>query len=105
MLIVGIDETAVEADLMGGRIGCPDCERGLRPWGHGIEREVRLIERTERRRLRRSICRPCSATHVLVPDDTLLRRRDGVEIGLCALESKVRAKASHRVEQRLAAIR
>jgi hypothetical protein len=97
VLIVGIDETAVEADLMGGRIGCPDCERGLRPWGHGIEREVRLIERTERRRLRRSICRPCSATHVLVPDDTLLRRRDGVEVIGRALKERAEGKSHRRI--------
>ena len=42
MLIVGIDKAAVEADLIGGRICCPNCEGGLRPWGHGTEREVRL---------------------------------------------------------------
>ena len=35
MLIVGIDEAAVEADLIGGRLSCPNCESGLRPWGHG----------------------------------------------------------------------
>ena len=47
MLIVGIDEAAVEADLVGGRICCPNCEAGLRPWGHGTEREVRLADRSE----------------------------------------------------------
>jgi hypothetical protein len=65
VLIVGIDEAAVEADLVGGRIFCPDCEAGLRPWGHGTEREVRLAGRSERRRPRRSICRACAVTHVL----------------------------------------
>jgi hypothetical protein len=95
VLIVGTDEAAVEADLIGGRILCPDCGRGLRPWGHGVEREVRLIGRSERRRLRRSICKPCATTHVLLPDDSLLRRRDGVEVIGAALVAKANG-AGHR---------
>lgn len=95
MLIVGIDVAAVEADLRGGRLGCPSCGSSLRPWGHGVEREVRFRAGTERRRLRRSICRSCSATHVLVPEDTLLRRRDAVEVIGAALTAKARG-AGHR---------
>ena len=56
MLILGIDAAAVETDLIGGRLGCPGCTSVLRPWGHGVEREVRLLGGSERRRLRRSIC-------------------------------------------------
>jgi hypothetical protein len=67
VLIVGIDEAAVEADLIEGRICCPGCKVGLRPWGHGVEREVRLTDTADRRRSRRSICRPWAATHVLGP--------------------------------------
>ena len=95
MLIVGTDKAAVEADLIEGRIGCPNCENGVRPWGYGVEREVRHLERSERRRLRRSICRPCAATHVLVPEDTLLRRRDSVEVIGAALTAKAQGKG-HR---------
>ncbi len=95
MLIVGIDEAAVEADLMEGRICCPGCEAGLRPWGHGTVREVRLFDRAQRRRPRRSICRACAVTHVLVPEDTLLRRRDGVEVIGAALVAKARGQG-HR---------
>jgi hypothetical protein len=101
VLIVGTDEAAVEADLIGGRIGCPDCEMGLRPWGHGIEREVRLIERIERRRLRRSICKPCATTHVLVPEDTLLRRRDGVEVIGAALVARANGAGHQRIASNL----
>ena len=97
MLIVGTDEAAVETDLIGGRIGCPDCERGLRPWGHSIEREVRLLGHIERRRLRRSICRPCATTHVLVPEDTFLRRRDGVEVIGTALRQRAEGKGHRRI--------
>lgn len=95
MLIVGIDVAAVEADLVRGRICCPSCEGGLRPWGHGASREVRLADRSELRRPRRSICRACAATHVLVPEDTLLRRRDGVEVIGAALVAKAQGQG-HR---------
>lgn len=97
MLIVGIDEAAVEADLVGGRICCPNCEAGLRPWGHGARREVRLAERSELRRPRRSICRACAVTHVLVPEDTLLRRRDGVEVIGTALVAKARGQGHRKI--------
>jgi hypothetical protein len=97
VLIVGIDGAAVEADLVNGRICCPGCTVGLRPWGHGIEREVRLLGLSERRRPRRSICRACAVTHVLVPEDTLLRRRDGVEVIGAALVAKARGQGHRRV--------
>jgi hypothetical protein len=101
VLIVGIDEAAVEADLIGGRISCPNCEVGLRPWGHSVEREVRLLERSERRCLRRSICRPCAATHVLVPEDTLLRRRDGVEVIGAAMTAKAQGNGHRHIAKDL----
>lgn len=97
MLIVGIDAAAVEVDLVGGRLGCPACGSVLRPWGHGVEREVRLLGRGERRRFRRSICRACAATHVLVPEDTLVRRRDGVEVVGAALTAKARGVGRRRI--------
>ena len=97
MIIVGTDETAVEADLVNGRLACPNCGSGLRPWGHGIERDVRLVVNTERRRFRRSICRPCGGTHVLVHEDTLVRRRDGAEVIGLALTAKVRGDGHRRI--------
>ena len=101
MLIVGIDTAAVETDLIGGRLGCPACGSALRPWGHGVEREVRLLGRIERRRLRRSICRSCDATHMLVPEDTLVRRRDGVEVIGAALTAKARGDGHRRIAAHL----
>lgn len=100
MLIVGTDPTAVEADLVGGGFGCPVCGGGLRPWGHGVEREVRLGARSERRRFRRSMCGACARTHVLVPEDTLVRRRDAVAVIGTALVAKA-GGAGHR---RIAAV-
>jgi hypothetical protein len=97
VLIVGTDGVAVETDLIGGRLGCRACGSVLRPWGHGVEREVRLIAGVERRRLRRSICRACGVTHVLVPEDTLVRRRDGVEVVGAALTAKARGDGHRRI--------
>lgn len=95
MLIVGIDVAAVEADLLAGHLTCPICAGTLRPWGHGVDREVRLLVSSERRRFRRSICRSCRGTHVLVPEDTLFRRRHGVEVIGAALIAKGRG-SGHR---------
>ena len=90
MLMVGIDAAVVEVDLVGGRLGCPVCGSVLGPWGHSVDREVRLMDRIERRRFRRSVCRCCAVTHVLVPEDTLVRRRDAVEVVGAALTAKAR---------------
>jgi hypothetical protein len=95
VLIVGIEEAAVEADLAGGRLSCPICQSVLRRWGYGIERDVRFLATTESRRFRRSICRDCGHTHVLIPEDTLVRRRDAVEVIGAALVAKARG-AGHR---------
>lgn len=97
MLIVGIDAVAVETDLIEGRLACPTCGRGLRPWGHGVEREVRLRVGSERRRLRRSNCGVCGVTHVLVPEDMLARRRDAVEVVGAALTAKARGQGHRRI--------
>lgn len=87
MLIVGIDPAVVESDLVAGRLACPSCEGELRPWGHARNRDVRGAGAVVTvRRLRRSICSLGRKTHVLVPEDTLSRRRDTAEvIGSCLL--------------------
>jgi transposase-like protein len=97
VLIVGTDGVAVERDLTGGRLTCPTCSSGLRPWGHGIAREVRLLIGSERRRFRRSICSSCGATHVLIPEDTLVRRRDAAEVIGTALTSKANGSGHRKI--------
>ncbi|MGH9088585.1 MAG: helix-turn-helix domain-containing protein, partial [Acidimicrobiales bacterium] len=83
MLIVGTDEAAVERDLLAGRLACPECEGPLGPWGHSCARDLNLLGgEVVRFAPRRSICRahPKAKTHVLLPDSSLLRRRDHVEV-------------------------
>lgn len=86
--IVGTDVVGVERALLAGELGCPDCGGRLGPWGWARWRVVRRPGGEERRRPRRSRCASCAGTHVLVGDDTLVRRRDAVEVIGAALVAK-----------------
>lgn len=88
MLIVGTETTVVETDLTAGRLACPKCRSRLRPWGHTKNRELRRRCGVEWRRPRRAICAGCGATHVLLPDDSLDRRRDAIDVIGAALVAK-----------------
>jgi hypothetical protein len=83
VLIVADDRAAVEADLAAGRLLCPRCHAGvLGGWGCARLREVRTPAGVRRLRPRRGRCRDraCAATHVLLPDVCLARRRYVVEV-------------------------
>ncbi len=95
MLIVGNDPAVVEADLTGGRMACPRCGGVLRRWGHARKRILHRLETKEWLRPRRGVCAGCGATHVLLPEDTLARRRDAVEVIGAALTAKA-AGSGHR---------
>jgi hypothetical protein len=81
MLTVGTIALEVERKLMGGRLACPLCRGRLAPWSHGRPRIV-FGEGALRWRLtpRRARCAGCGVTHVLLPVNMLVRRRD--EIGV-----------------------
>jgi len=90
-MIVDADPTVVEADLLGGRLACPICQGELGPWGHACARPLRLLGGEERElRPRRSRCREpdCRKTFVLLPDTSLVRRRDEVAVIGRALTEK-----------------
>ncbi|MGH9116323.1 MAG: DUF6431 domain-containing protein [Acidimicrobiales bacterium] len=74
--MVGTDADEVERDLVGGNLACPECEGELRPWGFARWRTLRDRGTERRVRPRRSRCRRCRKTHVLLPIVALLRRRD-----------------------------
>ncbi len=83
MLIVSDDRAVVEADLAAGRLVCPRCGSGvLGGWGCSRLRVVRTSTGVRRLRPRRGRCRErsCGATHVLLPDVCLSRRRYVVEV-------------------------
>jgi hypothetical protein len=80
MLTVVADAKAVERQLVEGELICPSCSAGLGPWGWARPRVVGRGDRCVRVRPRRSRCRGCRATHVLLPALLLLRRCDLVEL-------------------------
>lgn len=83
VLIVADDRAVVEADLVAGRLLCPSCRTGvLGGWGCARLRVLWTREGERRLRPRRGRCRDigCRATHVLLPDVCLLRRRVAVEV-------------------------
>lgn len=99
VLMVCALEAKVEADLVDGKLQCPACAGRLGPWGHARERVVRGVGRL---RPRRSKCRGCSATHVLLPDTCLLRRRDAVAVIGAALLARAGGAGHRPIAERLA---
>ena len=103
VLIVADDRAVVEADLAAGRLSCPRCGVGvLGGWGCARLREVRTRAGVRRLRPRRGRCREqrCLATHVLLPDVCLGRRRYVGEVIGEALLS-IGREGNRRVAERL----
>lgn len=101
MLTVNGDRSAVERQLGNGELACPSCGGVLGGWGNAVARPVRQLGGDgELVMPRRSRCRGCRATHVLLPAQLLSRRADaGAVIGR-ALEAKA-AGSGHRAIARL----
>lgn len=97
MKIVGSDDDEVERGLAAGELSCPGCAGQLRPWGSARWRAVRRPEGEERRRPRRGRCARCATTHVLISDDSLLRRRDLAEVIGAAVAAKASGVGHRRV--------
>jgi hypothetical protein len=103
VLTVNADRDVVERQLGGGDLACPSCGGVLAGWGNGVARRVRLAggpdgepDRHVVLVPRRSRCRGCGRTHVLLPAWCLARRADAVGVIGRALEAKA-AGAGHRV--------
>ena len=96
MLTVNGDRDVVERQLGSGELACPSCGGVLGGWGEAVTRPVRQLEGDDERVTpRRSRCRACGGTHVLLPARLLLRRADaGAVIGRALEESAV--GAGHR---------
>jgi hypothetical protein len=93
MLTVDADVKGVEAQLVGGWLVCPLCLKQLGPWGWARGRTVGRGDRRVWLRPRRSQCRGCLVTHVLLPAVVLLRRADLVEVIGDALVRRARGAA------------
>ncbi len=79
MVTVNPDVSVVESQLGSGELSCPSCSGVLAPWGWASERTVGRAWAARRVRPRRSRCRGCKVTHVLLPALMLLRRADWVD--------------------------
>ena len=103
MLMVCAEVALVEAELVGGLLGCPSCRGVLGPWGHARERVVRCRSGDRLLRPRRARCRACAGTHVLLSEIVLLRRRDEVSVIGAAIEASVAGEGYRRIAARLGA--
>lgn len=95
VLIVGVDSAMVEADLAAGRLTSPCCASRLRPWGRARRRQLRARSGSRWVVPRRAMCAGCAVTHVLLPEDGLVRRRDAADDIGAALGAKA-GGAGHR---------
>ncbi|EHB46461.1 hypothetical protein [Mycolicibacterium vinylchloridicum] len=95
MVTVEVDPGRVESRLAGGEMSCPSCPDGvLVRWGFARSRPVAGVG--ESVRPRRSRCRECAVTHVLLPVTLLLRRAYLAELIWAAVVAKA-AGAGHRL--------
>ncbi|MBW3577082.1 MAG: helix-turn-helix domain-containing protein [Actinobacteria bacterium] len=101
MVTVSLDVSVVESQLAGGGLACPSCSGVLGPWGWARERVVGRAWAARRVRPRRSRCRSCAATHVLLPALMLLRRADGAEVIGRGLELCARGWSRRRIVREL----
>lgn len=83
----------VESRLRSGRVSCPGCGAGLRPWGWARRRPVVGVGVLQPRRSR---CPQCARSHVLLPVTVLLRRAYGVGLIGAALAARA-GGMGHRV--------
>ncbi len=104
-MIVCAEVALVEAELVGGLMGCPSCRAVLGPWVHARERVLRCRGGDRWLRPRRARCRGCLGTHVLLPDLALARRQDEVAVIGEAIEAKVGGEGFRRIAGRLGACR
>lgn len=95
MVTVEVDSERVESRLAAGEVSCPSCPDGvLAGWGFARSRPV--VGMTGPVRPRRSRCRGCAVTHVLLPVTLLLRRAYVADLIWAAVAAKA-AGAGHRL--------
>src|SRR5260370_11376320 len=96
VLTVNGDRDVVERQLAGGELACPSCGGVRGGWGNGRLRPVRTAEGPDAELVpRRSRCRGCKATHVLLPAWCLLRRAESAAVIGAALGAAA-AGGGHR---------
>jgi Helix-turn-helix domain len=102
VLTVNGDGDVVERQLAGGELVCPGCGGVLGGWGSAAERRVRVLDGPFTvLRPRRSRCRSCRVTHVLLPAWCLLRRADAAAVVGAALAAAAAGGGFRVIARRL----
>jgi hypothetical protein len=101
VVTVGKDGAGVERDLEEGRLACPGCGAALVRWGWARSRLVFGLSGLRRVCPRRARCCGCGVTHVLLPVDLLVRRRDGVAVFGAVLLAAAAGVGYRRIAVRL----
>ena len=94
MIVLLSSEHVLARKLVTGEISCPNCGARVVPWGFARRRVVRTFGGPRSITPRRVRCRSCKTTHVVLPSEVVLRRRDdaGV-IGHALLRAACGARA------------
>ena len=90
MVTVRGSAESIESRLLAGVLRCP-CGGRLGPWGHARRRLVAMARAVREFWPRRSRCRSCGRTHVLLPADLWSRRRYGAAVIMAVLVLAARA--------------
>ena len=90
MVTVRGSAEGIESRLLAGVLRCP-CGGRLGPWGHARRRWVAMAKAMREFWPRRSRCRSCGRTHVLLPADLWSRRRYGAAVIMTVLVLAARA--------------
>lgn len=90
MVTVRGSAESIESRLLAGMLRCP-CGGRLGPWGHARRRRVALARALAEFWPRRSRCRSCGRTHVLLPAGLWSRRRYGAAVIMTVLVLAARA--------------
>jgi Homeodomain-like domain len=102
VLTVGKDARGVERMLKEGGLACPGCEGRLAPWGHARKRVIFGPGRRGKVvRPRRSRCRGCGVTHVLLAAGLLARRPDEAQVIGAALAAAAQGQGHRRIARLL----
>jgi hypothetical protein len=96
VVTVEVDVDAVEGRLAAGELSCPACSSVLAGWGRARPRQLRGPHGPVWLCPRRSRCRGCRATHVLLPVTALLRRADAAAVIVSALAAKAVRRVGFR---------
>src|SRR6266536_4095301 len=100
MVTVRGSADSVESRLTAGLLRCPCCGGRLARWGHARRRLVAMGSGWEEFWPRRSRCRGCGRTHVLLPADLWSRRRYGAAVIMTLLVLAARAAGTGRPQAR-----